>query len=366
MANKKNIQNLLTMNQSGSSVIAAAGFDAVKDMVTRVMKQKSDTEEVYFATIEEFAQHLLSKKNMSCSVELKVERQKPGGNMAIFSHALGTLGVKIHCLGSFGYPRSEPLYRDMNENCILYPLCETGSCNALEFNDGKVMLSTMNSLEHLTWDTLTTRMDEETLIAHFREHHLTALLNWSEVPNALKLFQEVYEHCYRNQPPDKSKWLLFDLSDASRKTPGELQQILLLIQQFAQYRTIVFSMNENEARLIHQVVNDQEAQTPESLLLGISKKISIDYLVLHMTDQAIGCYHGEITIESGYYTREPKLSTGGGDNFNAGLCFGLTHGLALADSLKLGNAVSGYYVRIGDSPTVQQLHDFINQEEVRD
>nr|WP_243140929.1 MULTISPECIES: PfkB family carbohydrate kinase [Lactonifactor] len=63
--------------------------------------------------------------------------------------------------------------------------------------------------------------------------------------------------------------------------------------------------------------------------------------------------------EEGYYTPVPKLSTGGGDNFNAGLCFGLLQGLPLAESLRLGNATSGYYVRTGESPDVYRLYEFM-------
>ena len=51
----------------------------------------------------------------------------------------------------------------------------------------------------------------------------------------------------------------------------------------------------------------------------------------------------------------PKISTGGGDNFNAGFCLGQLLGLGYRDSMLLGMAVSGYYVENGKSPSAQEL-----------
>ena len=51
------------------------------------------------------------------------------------------------------------------------------------------------------------------------------------------------------------------------------------------------------------------------------------------------------------FIKKPKLSTGGGDNFNAGLCFGQLAGLDFEESLYCANGTSGYYVRNAQSPT---------------
>lgn len=367
MANKDKILKMLdSVSEAGSSLTAAAGFDAVKDVVTRVMRQKSGSEILYFSTIEEFASHLLTKKNMSCSVELKIQQEKIGGNMAIFSNSLGSLGVKVNCLGSLGYPKAEPLFEQMHENCNLYPMCQSGECNALEFHDGKVMLSYMDNLEQITWETMVDRIGKETLSGFFSESGLVALLNWSELPDASGLFTAVYENCFENKVTDKNKWLLFDLSDASRKERGALKEVLLLIQKFEKYRTIIFSMNENECRMIHRIFCQKEPGCREEMLREVGGILAVDYLILHTADCALGYRKGEVVKENGYYTSCPKLSTGGGDNFNAGLCFGITQGLELGDSLRLGNAVSGYYVRTGESPDVRQVYDFINTERTGD
>jgi sugar/nucleoside kinase (ribokinase family) len=59
--------------------------------------------------------------------------------------------------------------------------------------------------------------------------------------------------------------------------------------------------------------------------------------------------------------REPKISTGAGDHFNAGFCLGRVLGLSLEESLCTGVAMSGYYVRTAQSPTILQLAGFVEK-----
>ena len=62
---------------------------------------------------------------------------------------------------------------------------------------------------------------------------------------------------------------------------------------------------------------------------------------------------------AGPFVQQPKISTGAGDHFNAGFCLGRVLGFGLEESLCTGVATSGYYVRTAESPTAQQLAEFI-------
>jgi sugar/nucleoside kinase (ribokinase family) len=70
---------------------------------------------------------------------------------------------------------------------------------------------------------------------------------------------------------------------------------------------------------------------------------------------AEGCY-----IQTGPYCPNPKKSTGAGDRFNAGFCLGLALLLADADSLALGCAASGFFVRNARSASCQELIGFLH------
>ena len=68
---------------------------------------------------------------------------------------------------------------------------------------------------------------------------------------------------------------------------------------------------------------------------------------------------GEYFHVQGPFTSKPRLTTGAGDNFNAGFCLGLMLELEVDECLALGKAVSGFYVRQMRSPAWQELLDFV-------
>ncbi|MDO8685897.1 MAG: hypothetical protein Q7J78_04410, partial [Clostridiales bacterium] len=62
-----------------------------------------------------------------------------------------------------------------------------------------------------------------------------------------------------------------------------------------------------------------------------------------------------------FYISQPKLSTGGGDNFNAGFCWAMLMNMDISSSLIIANAVSGFYVKNGYSPGREEVIDFLHE-----
>jgi len=63
----------------------------------------------------------------------------------------------------------------------------------------------------------------------------------------------------------------------------------------------------------------------------------------------------------GPFDPNPKLTTGAGDNFNAGFCLGQVLDLSPKESLIIGTATSGFYVRNAASPTFHELIEFLSE-----
>jgi sugar/nucleoside kinase (ribokinase family) len=82
-------------------------------------------------------------------------------------------------------------------------------------------------------------------------------------------------------------------------------------------------------------------------------------VVIHPRRGAAASTAGETASFAGPFVKQPKISTGAGDHFNAGFCLGRVLGMSLVESLCTGVATSGYYVRTAESPTIQQLAEFI-------
>ena len=82
-------------------------------------------------------------------------------------------------------------------------------------------------------------------------------------------------------------------------------------------------------------------------------------MVIHWSRYAAGNDSGSAAFVEAPFTDNPKISTGAGDQFNAGFCLGrLLHGDINAN-IRLGIATSGYYVRQAHSPTLTQLIEFV-------
>ena len=87
----------------------------------------------------------------------------------------------------------------------------------------------------------------------------------------------------------------------------------------------------------------------------------IQYLVVHLLDGAYAFSGGKQYYIPNKYVEKPLISTGGGDNFNAGLVYGIMMGMDIEQALAAANATSGFYVVNGKSPTPDELKEYISQ-----
>ncbi|MEK6265240.1 MAG: PfkB family carbohydrate kinase, partial [Clostridium sp.] len=106
--------------------------------------------------------------------------------------------------------------------------------------------------------------------------------------------------------------------------------------------------------------DDSDEIKLKELTEQISSKIDIYCLVIHPTVEATAVVNGNYYHVDGPYTARPILTTGAGDNFNAGFCLGQILSLSPEQSLILGVATSGYYVRNAKSPSFEILKEFLN------
>jgi sugar/nucleoside kinase (ribokinase family) len=82
--------------------------------------------------------------------------------------------------------------------------------------------------------------------------------------------------------------------------------------------------------------------------------------VVHPREYAVAVSVEGLEKVTGPAVGKPIISTGGGDHFNAGFCLGKLIGTDNEIALQLGVGASGYYVRSGTSPTLDELADFLH------
>jgi hypothetical protein len=338
-----------------------AGFDGFIDSIQKVvLNQAEDHSPEYFKTIEEFGRYIAAKQSGGLSLETEEIAKKIGGNVPILTNAAARFGVIAHAIGAFGYPNTDPVFSSMPANTYLHSFADPGMTSALEFQDGKLMLAQMSALNAATWELIKKYIGLKQIIEIFDNGDMFCLLNWSEVRHTNDIWEGILREVFPSINWKFRKKVLFDLADCSKHGSQKIMAALELIQRFNLYCDITLSLNRNEAILVHQALNQPTSTDLDFVGSGIYKLLDIDTLVIHTSTRSMGWRKSEIHRADTFLIKDPQVSTGAGDNFNAGLCIGQLIGLATDELLLFANMVAACYMINGESPGIKELHTFIS------
>lgn len=358
--NNRNLEwkrNLSQACKSAGRRKALVGFDGYIDELVRVVECRNGADEcTFYADISGFARRVGQAAGKSADIEIVTDALKLGGNAPIMANALARLGMETVCIGAMGYPKLHTLFSDMPQNCDCISICEPARTCAFEFEDGKLMFGNLKPLEQLTWNSLKERIGLKRLLALFHEAELLALVNWSGVTGAPDIWKGIL-HEILPELAGTRRQIFFDLADPSRKSDGDILEVLRLIRAFTVYGDVTVGLNENEALCLYRAIGGAAGQPLEEVGQALFRRLAVKAVVIHPVDRCIAVTQEGVLCEQGHVVRAPKISTGGGDNFNAGFCTGQLLGLAVRDSMLLGMEVSGYYVQNGYSPARPELEE---------
>ena len=344
---------------------AFVGLDGYVDKIQHPVQYQQVDQSIYYSTLDSFGQRIKEAAGVSAQIELFTQLIKAGGNAPIMANALATLGILNTCIGTMGYPHIHPIFDSIHPNCKLQSIGKAAETNALEFGDGKLILSELSVFSDLNWEKVKSLIKIETLIKEVEKVDLIAMVGWSNLPFATNIWEGFFKEIVRPHI-SHSPHFLFDLADPSKKSNLEIAKFFQLIHLYKDYGTVTLGLNENEANKLYQAIAQIEqlevssSSNLESIGSFIFQHSGAHNLMIHPID---GCYlwnATDIYFQKGRVIRKPKVSTGGGDNFNAGFYFGLLNGYSLEASMVLAMATSGAYVQNGKSPGKKELKKYLN------
>jgi sugar/nucleoside kinase (ribokinase family) len=156
--------------------------------------------------------------------------------------------------------------------------------------------------------------------------------------------------------------LFVDLADPEKRPAKELAEAMHLLKGFRKTHRVVLGLNQKESMEVSGALGLKFApEEIEANAAALRRTLDLDVVVIHPTKNAACATESGSARLDGPFCPNPKLTTGAGDNFNAGFCVGLLGGLDLRELLAAGAASSGFYVRNGKSPTSQELSAFLTQ-----
>lgn len=338
---------------------AFVGLDGFVDEIFHVVdKRESATSYTRLPTIARYAARLAEAAGKSTNIELVSQRVKLGGNGPIMANALASFGLRVSYLGNLGYPNLHPVFEEFARKADVHSIAEPGLTDALEFEDGKVMVGKHAALAEVNWDNILSRFGSAELHANLSAACLVCFVNWTMCTAT----SDIWEAIQRDIAPklDGERRLLFiDLADPEKRTRSDLGHALDLVGEFQRHFDVILGLNEKESSQIGQVLNlDISDDTPPGrrrLAQQIQAGLQINSVVIHPVSFAVAADQAGSSHVDGPVAAKPLITTGAGDHFNAGFCLGRSLGLNNAQSLWTGVATSGFYVRNATSPSMTDL-----------
>ena len=351
--------NLLSKVSQTTQTSAFVGLDGFVDEILQVVDKRESAEKFSrLPTIARLAERLAGAAGHSTNVELVGQLTKLGGNGPIMANALASFGMKVTYLGILGYPNLHPVFSDFAKRAEVYSIAEPGYTDALEFEDGKIMMGKHQSLKQMTWENIQSRFGHDKFTAKFTGADLVGFVNWTMLPYMSDIWNSVLkEVCPLIKGPRRKFFV--DLADPEKRTKADIARALELIAAFQKHFDVILGLNEKEGYEIAAVLGlKHDDRSPEGLMeicKEIHKRIPVESIVIHPTAYALASGPDGVAMVQGPFTPKPKITTGAGDHFNSGFCLGKLLGFSTSDCLLTGVTTSGYYVRTAQSPSLPDL-----------
>jgi sugar/nucleoside kinase (ribokinase family) len=338
---------------------AFVGLDGFVDEIVHAVDQRENAQEyTRLPTITSFAERIAGAAGRSTNIEMVTQRTKLGGNGPIMANALATLGIKVTYAGALGFPNLHPVFEPLSKRALVHSLSEPGYTDAAEFLDGKVMLVKSTSLGDISWENIDKRLGRDRFVKYFTGSDLVAFVNWTMIPHMSTIWEALLKDvCPAFNGPRRK--IFFDLADPEKRPDDDIAHALQLMSNFERYFDVILGVNEKEAIEIAEALGiPDRGHSPEALSAlarEIHEKLRINTLVVHPVSYALAVSEGKVDLVYGPVITTPVITTGAGDHFNSGFCLGKLLGFNNEFSLLAGVATSGYYVKTGQSPAMNDL-----------
>jgi sugar/nucleoside kinase (ribokinase family) len=354
-----------------SATRAVVGLDGFVDEIIAVVDKRYGSDHYDpVRTIAAMGEKIRNAAGESSNYELVVKQRKLGGNGPIMANALACLGLGVTYIGSLGYPEIHPVFRDFARRAEVRSIAEPGQTDALEFDDGKLMLGKHESLGDVNWDNLVARVGRDELRRLMDGATLIGMVNWTMLPRMSGIWDRLIAEVLPAGAgaggvvgAGPRRTLFIDLADPEKRTFEDIRNALGTLGRFQEHVDVILGLNLKEATEVANVLGlpaqaDSEASI-ESTAAAIRRALGVGCVVIHPRRAAAAATEAGTARFAGPFVQHPLISTGAGDHFNAAFCLGRILGLGLEESLCAGVSCSGFYVRTAQSPSAEQLAEFI-------
>lgn len=345
-----------------ASIPATAGFDGFVDEMIKVVGSRTGVDSWQpLQHISAFGDWVNAAAGKSSLREIVVDRTDAGGCTVNLGDGLQTMGVPLSAFGTLGEP-IHSAFEDFVKKCTVAQTWgkEPGRTLALEFDDGKLMLSAVAQLADFTPELLEQKFADGVFLKSCQESKLIALTNWTLYPHMSDCWRKVQSDVFAKL--EHKPTLFIDLVDPRSRSEEDIRDMLEALKGFEGNTACFFGGNLNEANAIGKLLGINEVEEEPAKVAEQAAKIrealGLSGVVTHCVGSAAMATADDTAHVTGPFCGKPGKTVGAGDRFNAGWCAGKMLDLPLEQQLLFGVVSSGYFVRAMHSGTVDDLAGF--------
>ena len=156
-------------------------------------------------------------------------------------------------IGPIGDPHDiEPIFQNMAKRCELaLTLGPSAHTNALEFENGKVLLGKLKHVMDIGWDSILKRIPKKKLASLLDQSDLFACTNWTMLPKMTDLWKKIIKEILPSLKTKNPQRILFvDLADPAKRTSSDIKEALITLKKLQSHYSVALGLNEAEAERV--------------------------------------------------------------------------------------------------------------------
>lgn len=341
---------------------AWVGLDGFVDKIIRPVQERFGVGDrfVPYAKLSDLGEKIKQASGSNLNIELYTKTEKMGGNGPLLSSALANLGVSTTYVGALGLP-IQPVFQNFAKQTQATSIGAFGESQALEFQDGKLILGHTQALDDITYERLTDYIPESTLLKSYNDADLISFQNWTMTMHLTDILQKILTRVWEKLE-DKQRICFFDLADPAKRSEEDVKELLELLPQFRSKAKVFLGLNRSEALYVGKLMrcsipNDNVSDYRE-FLRKLHKILAMDGIIMHCRDGAWASVGEATAFAPPQKAQQLTCLTGSGDHFNGGMLCGFLMHLSLEQCLTLGHITSVLYIETGKTPSLATVRSF--------
>jgi sugar/nucleoside kinase (ribokinase family) len=337
------------------------GFDGVVDTVRIAVDERHDADSFdRLSTLKALRDRLDEAIAAESSLLLKWQRegQRTGGHACHLSRVFNRLGADTTMVGTYGRPPQEPFETEFADSKI-YSIGTPGYCDAVEFDDGKLMLTETSDAAGLNWERLQDRIDPETLAEHIDGADVLGVGYWTVTTALPELVANTVEETWdlQESPPER---VFFDPGDVHNLSEETVREGASKLARTTETVPVTVSANRSETEGLVSVLDGSVANSLYENAERALEGLGVDRFVAHSPSLSVTATATETVGVGVPNVENPAMTTSAGDHFNAGYILGHLAGLSLEATTVVANALAVEFVRTGDPPNYESVQSAVD------